>query len=96
MRTSHGLMAKEAVAKAEEGPFWVQILVTKSAEKADDLARKLKADGFRPDVSLVPGKAGLFRVRIGSYPDRAKAEEASKKVEKAEKLQTKPIIVSGK
>ena len=89
--------AKEAVApKAEEGPFWVQILVTKSAEKADDLAKKLKADGFRPDVSLVPGKAGLFRVRIGSYADRAKAEAAAKKVEKAEKLQTKPIVVPGK
>lgn len=89
--------AKEAVAtKAEEGPFWVQILVTKSAEKADDLAKKLKADGFRPDVSLVPGKAGLFRVRVGSYPDRAKAEAAAKKVEKVEKLQTRPIVVPGK
>jgi cell division septation protein DedD len=88
--------AKEPVAKAEEGPFWVQILVTKSAEKADALAKKLKADGFRPDVSLVPGKTGLFRVRVGSFPDRAKAEAAAKKVEKVKKLQTKPIVVPGK
>lgn len=88
---------REAAAskKAEEGPFWVQILVTKTAEKADSLAKKLKADGFRPDVSLVPGRKGLFRVRIGSYPDRARAEAAAKKVAKSEKLQTKPIVVPG-
>lgn len=86
----------KAAAPNEEGPFWVQILVTKSPEKADALAKKLKADGFKPDVSLVPGKMGLFRVRIGSYPDRAKAEAAAKKVEKVEKLETKPIVLPGK
>jgi cell division septation protein DedD len=84
---------KEAAAAG--GPFWVQILVTSSPRKADELAKKLKADGFRPDVSLVPGKKGLFRVRVGAYADRAKAEAAAKKVEKAEKLQGKPIVVPG-
>ncbi len=88
--------AEKAASAKEEGPFWVQILVTKSAEKADDLARKLKTDGFRSDVSLVPEKKGLFRVRVGPYPDQAKAEAAAKKVETAEKLQTKPIVVPGK
>lgn len=87
---------KAPPAAEEEGPFWVQILVTKSAEKADELAKKLRADGFRPDVSLVPGKKGLFRVRVGSYPSRAKAEAAAKKVAKAEKLQAKPIVLPGK
>lgn len=87
--------AAPAVAKAEEGPFWVQLLVTSSAEKADTLAKKLKADGFRPDVSLVPGKRGLFRVRVGSYPDRARAEAAAKKVQAVEKLGTRPIVVPG-
>lgn len=87
--------AAPAVAVAEEGPFWVQLLVTSSAEKADTLAKKLKADGFRPDVSLVPGKKGLFRVRVGSYPDRARAEAAAKKVQAAEKLGTRPIVVPG-
>jgi cell division septation protein DedD len=84
---------KEAAAAG--GPFWVQILVTSSPRKADELAKKLKADGFRPDVSLVPGKKSLFRVRVGAYADRAKAEAAAKKVEKAEKLQGKPIVVPG-
>ena len=88
--------AEKAAPAKDDGPFWVQILVTKSAEKADELARKLKTDGFKSDVSLVPEKKGLFRVRIGPYPDQAKAEAAAKKVEAAEKLQTKPIVVPGK
>ncbi len=84
-----------APARGENGPFWVQLLVTRSAEKADTLAKKLKRDGFRSDVSLVPGKKGLFRVRVGSYPDRARAEAAAKKVQAAEKLGTRPIVVPG-
>lgn len=90
--------AKPAAAKpaaAEEGPFWVQVLVTKSAQKADSLAKKLKADGFKPDVALVPGKEGLFRVRVGPYADRPKAEGGAKKVEKLEKLDT-TIVPAGK
>lgn len=83
-------------AKEADGPFWVQIVVTSNAEKADDLAKKLKADGFKPVVSPVTGKKGLtFRVRVGPYPDRAKAEAAATKVQKAEKLGTKPIVVPG-
>lgn len=82
-------------AAAEEGPLWVQVLVTKSAQKADGLAKKLKADGFKPDVALVPGKQGLFRVRVGPYADRPKAEAGAKKVEKLEKLDT-TIVPAGK
>ena len=87
--------AAPAAAREEKGPFWVQLLVTSSAEKADTLAKKLKRDGFRPDVSLVPGKKGLFRVRVGSYPDRARAEAAAKKVQAVEKLGSRPIVVPG-
>ena len=86
-----------AVAKQGDESFWVQIVVTSNAEKADSLAKKLKTDGFKPVVSPVTGKKGLsFRVRIGPYSSRATAEAAATKVQKAEKLQTKPIIVPGK
>ena len=90
--------AKEpAAAKQGDEPFWVQIVVTSNAEKADALAKKLKTDGFKSVVSPVTGNKGLsFRVRIGPYPSHAAAEAAATKVEKAEKLQTKPIIVPGK
>ena len=87
--------AEKAAPAEEEGTFWVQVLVTKSAEKADGLSKKLKADGFKPDVSLVPGKQGLFRVRVGPYADRAKAEAGEKKVEKLEQLEA-TIVPAGK
>lgn len=88
---------KAAPAPKEDGPFWVQIVVTSNAAKADDLAKKLKADGFRPVVSPLTGKKGLsFRVRVGPYPDRAKADAAAAKVQKVEKLASRPIVVPGK
>jgi DedD protein len=84
-------------AKQGDEAFWVQIVVTSDAAKADALAKKLKTDGFKSVVSPVTGKKGLsFRVRIGPYSSRATAEAAATKVEKAEKLQTKPIVVPGK
>lgn len=51
-------------------------LAALSAEKADELARRVKAAGYRTDVSAVPGKNGVFRVRAGPFSDRAKAEAA--------------------
>lgn len=87
--------AAKPAAAAEAGPFWVQVLVTKSPQKADGLAKKLKSDGFKPDVALVPGKQGLFRVRVGPYADRPKAEAGARKVEKLEKLET-TIVPAGK
>ncbi len=90
--------AKEhEAAKQGDEALWVQIVVTSDAEKADALSKKLKTDGFKPVVSPVTGKKGLsFRVRIGPYTSRTAAEAAATKVQKAEKLQTKPIIVPGK
>ncbi len=98
-RTASAPVPEKEPATAAKGDevFWVQIVVTSDAEKADALAKKLEADGFKPVVSPVSWKKGLsFRVRVGPYPSRAKAEAAATKVQKAEKLQTKPIIVPGK
>ncbi len=91
-----GKATEPAASAKETGPFWVQILGTSSAKKADALAKKLKSDGFRPDVSLVPGKKGLFRVMIGPYPDRRRAEADMKKVLADERLDSKPFITTGK
>ena len=81
-------------AKKDVGPFYVQLLATKEPETADLLAKKLKgAGGFpKPDVTTVPGKAGLFRVRIGPYTERATAETAVRRL-KAEKWNLEPSIV---
>jgi cell division septation protein DedD len=81
-------------SKKDAGPFYVQLLATKEPESADLLAKKLKgAGGFvKPDVTTVPGKAGLFRVRIGPYTERTTAETAVRRL-KTEKWNVEPSIV---
>ena len=87
--------AKEAPAKpAPKGPFWVQVLATKKAQAADELMKRLKDEGFTADVSAVPGKDGWFRVRVGPFKDRAKAEAAARKVKLTDKqIKNTPLVV---
>lgn len=80
-----------ATADKDEGPFFVQVAAL-SAEKADELEAKLKKAGFRTDLALAPGKPGVFRVRVGPYADRPKAEVAVKRLQ-AEKWTRSPAIV---
>ncbi len=83
---------KAAVKKG--GPWFVQVLATKKAEEADEMTKKLRADGFKADVTPVPGKPGWFRVRIGPFADRSKAESTAAKIQKVEKTKRRPIVVS--
>jgi cell division septation protein DedD len=88
---------KPAVTKPppakKEGPLWVQVLATKSATTADDLAKRLKDEGFAADVSVVPGKAGWFRVRVGPFNDRARAEATAKKIQQVDKsIKNRPMV----
>ena len=92
--------AKEAPAKAvpakaaPKGPFWVQLLATKKAQAADELMKRLKDEGFAADVSAVPGKDGWFRVRVGPFKDRAKAETAARKIKVTDKqIKNKPLVM---
>ena len=62
----------------------------RSRQEAQD--RRIQAGRLPGDRQEGPS----FRVRIGPYSSRATAEAAATKVQKAEKLQTKPIIVPGK
>lgn len=82
------------VAAKKEGPWFIQVLATQKADVADELTKKLRADGFKADVTPVPGKPGWFRVRVGPYSDRSKAEAAAVKIQKVEKTKHRPIVVS--
>jgi cell division septation protein DedD len=86
---------KEAPAKpSPKGPFFVQVLATKKAQAADELMKRLKSEGFAADVTAVPGKEGLFRVRVGPFKDRAKAEAAAKKIKSTDKqIRNTPLVV---
>ncbi len=86
--------AAKAAAKGPLGPFYVQVLATKKAPAADELRKRLKDEGFAADVSAVPGKDGWFRVRVGPFKDRAKAEATAKKIKTADKqIKNTPMVV---
>jgi cell division septation protein DedD len=89
------LTAKEGSAKtAPKGPFWVQVLATKKAQAADELMKRLKDEGFTADVSAVPGKVGWFRVRVGPFKDRSKAEATARKIKLTDKqVKNTPLVV---
>jgi cell division septation protein DedD len=86
---------KETPAKpVAKGPFYVQVLATKKAPAADELMKRLKEEGFAADVSPVPGKDGWFRVRVGPFKDRAKAEAAARKIKLTDKqIKNTPLVV---
>jgi cell division septation protein DedD len=85
---------KPAVKAAPKGPFYVQILATKNAAAADDLAKRLKGEGFAVDVAAIPGKPGWFRVHGGPFKDRAKAAALAKKIKATDKqIKNLPLIV---
>lgn len=87
--------AKPSTPKAvPKGPFWVQVLATKKAPAADELMKRLKSEGFAGDVSAAPGKDGWFRVRVGPFKERAKAEEAARKIRQIDKqIKNRPLVV---
>ncbi len=79
---------------APKGPFYVQVLATKDAARADELAKRLKGEGFAADVATIPGKPGWFRVHVGPFKDRAKAEALAKKIKASDKqIKNVPLVV---
>jgi cell division septation protein DedD len=89
--------APRTTAPEPAGAWFVQVLATQKPETADETAKKLKTAGYSSDVSPVPDKPGLFRVRVGPYRDRASAEEAAARVARDEKWlrSAKPIVIPG-
>ncbi|MEO8054378.1 MAG: SPOR domain-containing protein [Acidobacteriota bacterium] len=83
-----------AAKPAPKGPFHVQILATKNAAAADELAKRLKDEGFNADVAVIAGKPGWFRVHVGPFKDRAKAEALAKKIKATDKqIKNVPLVV---
>ena len=72
--------------------FTIQVGAFKDKATADSVVTRLKGKGFAAYIVAPeePG-AGLFRVRVGSYPARADAERVQAKLRDQEKF--KPSIV---
>jgi len=80
--TPHPTLPHGAPHAAAGEEWFVQVLATQKPETADATAKRLKANGYASDVSPVPGKEGLFRVRVGPFKDRASADDAAARVAK--------------
>jgi DedD protein len=73
-RTSTPLESRSASARTSAGGWAVQVGSFASRENAERLARELKGKGFESHVSESSGNGKrLWRVRVGSEPDRASA-----------------------
>ncbi len=85
----------EARVTHKDGPFYVSVLAIKDARKVDEVAKRLKAAGYKADVLPVSGRAGMFRVRVGPYAEKSRAEAAARKIRESEKaLRVKPVVTN--
>jgi len=72
--------------------YTVQVASYPQKQLADDEAKKMKTRGFAAFIvpSAVPGKGTWYRVRLGSFTNRASAERLAKEIRS--KVGISPII----
>jgi septal ring-binding cell division protein DamX len=77
-RTAAATPSKSASKPAAStgGNYWVQVGAFKNSQNADGLAKSLRSAGFQVQVSTVTRDEPMLVVRVGGYPDRAKATAA--------------------
>jgi cell division septation protein DedD len=74
-------------ASSAPGDFTVQVAAVKSRGEADAIVKHLKSKGYDAFV-FVPGggdQVGVFRVRIGSFTDKRKADALAQRLLREEK-----------
>jgi len=67
---------RDSAAPAPGGPktFAVQVLAVKSSSQVDEMLTRLKVMGY--DARVIRDSSGLFKVRVGKYPDREQAQRS--------------------
>jgi len=83
--------APQGVAKAEEqgqpGQWIVQFTALKDRNAASGIAKRLVSKGYPAFVlDPEPGSPVIYRVQVGGYADREKADQAKGKLEKEEQI----------
>ena len=82
-RTAAATPGKSA-AKAPavgSGSYWVQVGAFKESRNAEGLAKKLRSEGFGVQITQVTRDQPMHVVRVGGYPDRAKAAAAREELQ---------------
>jgi DedD protein len=75
------------------GGWIVQLMALQDRSACATLAERLAAKGYPAFVlDPAPGSPKIFRVQVGGYPDREKADQAAHRLEKEEQL--KPYVRS--
>ena len=75
------------------GAWIVQLSANKDRGVAANTARDLVAKGYPAFVlDPAPGAPVIYRVQVGGYPDRDKADQAARRLEKEEHF--KPYVRS--
>ena len=75
------------------GAWIVQLSANKDRGVAANTARDLMAKGYPAFVlDPAPGAPAIYRVQVGGYPDRDKADEAARRLEREERF--KPYVRS--
>jgi cell division septation protein DedD len=76
-------------ARATAGGFEIQVAVLSERTSAETLAQGLRAKGYEARVTTTRSQGQIrYRVRVGSYPDKAAAQAAAARIEEEEKLKT--------
>jgi DedD protein len=85
--------AVAAGPQGRPGPWIVQLSANKDRTAALNVARELVGKGYPAFVlDPAPGAPAIYRVQVGGYPDRDKADQAARKLEKDERY--KPYVRS--
>ena len=79
----------------QEKAFLLQVASYKDSAQAQQLLTKLKGKGYgqvRVVKGEVPGKGTYFRVRLGPFADRDKAQKMQEKLKAGEGLQALVVV----
>lgn len=73
---------------AEDGAFIVQVFATHDEEQAKKVRRQVETEGYTAFISPIDQSDGrIYRVRIGPFEERSRAERAARGVKKKLKLE---------
>jgi rare lipoprotein A len=71
----------KSAPKAASGSYWVQVGAFKESRNAEGLAQKLRSEGYPVQVTRVTRDEPLHVVRVGGFPDRARASAAREELQ---------------
>jgi cell division septation protein DedD len=81
---SSGTPASAAAPSPAAGAYSVQVAALADRGEADQLLKRLQADGYPAFVVLPPSGSGsvLYKVRVGQFSDRADAQEMLQRLQR--------------